>query len=127
MGKIHLFLGPFIMVLGVVNGGLGFNFAGNIWAWKPYVVIVLLVAIVFLGIRAFTHFCRGRSKKREVDRTAGIVDGYQYPQFGPGGGPPQYGQGRQESYQSDVPLQPYESQQSIPPPYGAPQYPRPMV
>ncbi len=28
-GRIHFFLGPFIIILGMINGGLGLHFAGT--------------------------------------------------------------------------------------------------
>lgn len=28
-GRIHFFLGPFIILLGIINGGVGINFAGK--------------------------------------------------------------------------------------------------
>jgi hypothetical protein len=30
MGRIHFFLGPFVIILGLINGGVGFNFAGGL-------------------------------------------------------------------------------------------------
>ncbi|KAK4553323.1 hypothetical protein LTR86_009623 [Recurvomyces mirabilis] len=45
--KVHLFLGPSIIVLAVINGGLGINLAGDEFARIPYAVVVLVLGIAF--------------------------------------------------------------------------------
>ncbi|KAK5123004.1 hypothetical protein LTR85_003570 [Meristemomyces frigidus] len=138
LSKIHLYLGPVILVFGVINAPIGFVFAGNPHLCLPYVVILVIVAIVFVGIRFFSHKCCGNRGQRKAGAAppAGGPEGYQYPQFGPGGAgqapyehlgpPPAYG--RSESYGSDnIPLRPYESQQSGLGQGVQAQHPRPMV
>ncbi|KAK4543294.1 hypothetical protein LTR36_005653 [Oleoguttula mirabilis] len=124
LGKIHTYLGPTIMAVGVINAPIGFVFAGNPHLCLPYVVILVIVALVFVGLRFFSHKCCGNrgAQKATGPMPAGGPEGYQYPQFGDAnagqapyqhlGAPPAYG--RAESYGSDsIPLQPYESQQSV--------------
>ncbi|KAK1087338.1 hypothetical protein LTR33_001113 [Friedmanniomyces endolithicus] len=126
LGKIHRYLGPTIILFGIINAPIGFVFAGNPHLVIPYIVIVVLGIIVYLSIRFGARFCcRGRNAKRQAANGGGM-DGYQYPQFGPGGQgpyssgpPPAYGRG------DDVPLRPYESQHSGL--AAPPAYPRPMV
>lgn len=146
LGKIHLYLGPGIMLFGIINAPIGFVFAGNPHLCLPYFIILLLVIIVYITIRFGARICcRGRRKLQQQRNGVGAMpaggngggaEGYQYPQFGPGPGqgqgepymqaPPPYG--RQTSYgasSEDVPLRPYESQASG---VGAPPaYPRTMV
>jgi hypothetical protein len=45
-GKIHLYLGPTVIVIGLVNGILGLNFAGNNRAIIGYVIVATLMGII---------------------------------------------------------------------------------
>lgn len=49
-GKIHFFLGPSIMVLGLINAGVGFNFAGRPNLNIPYGIVAAVCAVVFFGM-----------------------------------------------------------------------------
>ncbi|KAK5129832.1 hypothetical protein LTR08_002769 [Meristemomyces frigidus] len=136
LGKIHRYLGPVAIAVGVINAPIGFVFAGNPHLCLPYVIVLVIVAVVFFGVR----FCVQRRAARRPKVVGGMpgggpAEGYQYPQFGSGGGggngggngnlgpPPAYG--RSESYGSeDVPLRPYESQSSG---LGEAQHPRTIV
>lgn len=62
MGRAHLFLGPAIIFLALVNGGLGFNLAGNSAQNTPYVVVVVVLGITFLAVRAWMLFWHGPQK-----------------------------------------------------------------
>lgn len=138
LGKIHLYLGPAILLFGVINAPIGFVFAGNPHLCLPYIVIVIVVAIVFVGVRFFSRKCRGNrgGRKTGAATPAGGPEGYQYPHFEAGGtgqapyqhlgAPPAYG--RSESYGSDnIPLRPYESQASGLGQGAQAHHPRPMV
>ena len=74
--KIHFFLGPFIMVLGLINAGVGFNFAGNSHLNILYAIIVVVVVVVFVAIIGCQLFCRSR-RKYKPDQT----EGFQHPTF----------------------------------------------
>lgn len=78
-GRVHFFLGPFIMVLGIINAGVGFDFAGNSRLTLPYGLTVGVIAVVLFFVLGFQLFCRSR-RKYKPDQT----EGYQYPAFGPG-------------------------------------------
>jgi hypothetical protein len=92
--KIHRYLGPAIFLLGVINGGLGFNFAGNASYNPRYAVVVLAVAVIYFGIRGTAWWWArrngGKEKKQQQQQWVGD-DGYgQDGRFGP---KDPYGQG----------------------------------
>ncbi len=76
-GRIHFFLGPFIMFLGLVNAGVGFDFAGNSRFVLPYGILVGAIAVVAFAVIGCQMFCRSRRKYKPEQ-----ADDYQYPQFG---------------------------------------------
>lgn len=154
-GKIHLYLGPAIIFLGVINGFLGFDLAGssshisnstrsvdtNIFTGArilaiPYAIIVLIFVAIFLCVRVGGGYYRRRRNAAKQG-----PEGYVYPQFGntaapsygvtpgpyapppgapPANYPPPYSQ-------QDVPLQRFESSQSVPREDSPAVQPRPMV
>jgi hypothetical protein len=79
--KIHKFLGPAVLLLGLINGGLGFDFANNSSYNARYIVIILTVAILYSGVRGIAWWWAGRRKERKQQQWVG--EGYQHPQFGP--------------------------------------------
>ncbi|EMC90845.1 hypothetical protein BAUCODRAFT_39860 [Baudoinia panamericana UAMH 10762] len=54
-GKVHLFLGPTVMLLALINGGLGLNLAGDTQGHVPYAIAVLAAGILFILARAWIH------------------------------------------------------------------------
>jgi len=60
-GRVHLYLGPFVLIIGAINGFLGFKFADedndNIW----YGVIV---GVVFVALVAALIWARRRRKTK---------------------------------------------------------------
>lgn len=79
--KIHKYLGPAIFLLGLINGGLGFSFAGNSSYYGRYVVVILTVAVFYFGVRGIAWWWAGRKKDRKQQEWVG--EGFQHPQFGP--------------------------------------------
>ncbi|KAK3668954.1 hypothetical protein LTR17_009177 [Elasticomyces elasticus] len=127
MGKIHLYMGPAILILGIINAPIGFVFAGEGRLSLPFVLVLLLMAIVYITVRFGAKLC-GRGRKRQVAPVGG-AEGYQQPNFGSSGpymqAPPAYMRAPSPSPGEDVPLRPYQSQHSgieAPPAYA-----RPMV
>ncbi|KAK4974320.1 hypothetical protein LTR42_004962 [Elasticomyces elasticus] len=127
MGKIHLYMGPAILILGIINAPIGFVFAGEGRLSLPFVLVLLLMAIVYISVRFGAKLC-GRGRKRQVAPVGG-AEGYQQPNFGSSGpymqAPPAYMRAPSPSIGEDVPLRPYQSQHSgieAPPAYA-----RPMV
>ncbi|EME88381.1 uncharacterized protein MYCFIDRAFT_86102 [Pseudocercospora fijiensis CIRAD86] len=53
LGKIHRFLGISILVLGIVNGGLGLDFAGS--PKVAYGVVVAIMVVIFAVLSAWVH------------------------------------------------------------------------
>lgn len=54
LGKIHRVLGISILVLGVVNGGIGLDFAGS--SVVGYVIAVTIMTVIFGAISATIYF-----------------------------------------------------------------------
>ena len=82
--KIHKYLGPAIVLLGLINGGIGFSFAGNSSYHGKYIVIVLAVAIGYSGVRGILWWWTSKRKQRKQNQQQQWVgEGYQHPQFGP--------------------------------------------
>ena len=67
--KAHLFLGPSILVLAVINGGLGINLARESIARVPYALAVLVLTFLFLAARAYLHFFRNAVPYRPDEET----------------------------------------------------------
>lgn len=100
MGRVHMFLGPVVIILGLINGGIGFNFAGNKRLTTPYAIVVAVIIIVMLGLIGCRMLCRSRRKYKPEPEG--------YPQF------------RQQGYSDyELPLQPTFGKQP-PEPYEPP-------
>ncbi|TKA22608.1 hypothetical protein B0A50_08297 [Salinomyces thailandicus] len=146
MGKVHLFLGPLAILLGIINAPIGFVLAGNSHLGIPYAIAVIIIALLFLFARIFLrrYLVRIRRAKGQQQQhgpvgsyphaahfgqgTGGGVSGYTGPQaanYDHLGSPPAYD--RSTSFGSeDVPLRVYGRKGSEGGP-GAPQFPRPVV
>lgn len=106
LGKVHkAYLGPVVILLGIVNGALGLDFASNRGKLPAYFAFVLFIAII-CGLAQWIFRRRGM-RKNALNSTAaanfreGMADGggdvplqnYGYGQHGNAGtvpGPPQY-------------------------------------
>ena len=77
--KIHLFMGPLLILLAIINGGLGFNLAQNHRDNIPYGIVVAVVAIIFIAVRLWLLLKRRPSSYRP-DRES--LEAYKT--FGPG-------------------------------------------
>ena len=100
-GRIHFFLGPSIMVLGLINGGIGFDFAGNSSLNIPYAIVVVVMVLVSGAIVGCQLFCRSRRKYKPEPESS------QYPQFGPSADHADFEMPRQPTF-GEEPPQPYE-------------------
>jgi len=89
LGKIHRYLGPAIILLGIVNAPLGFVFAGNPHLCLPYLVVLVMFIIVYCVVRFASKICCGARLNKmtappEPDQDMpgpGAGQGYQYPHF----------------------------------------------
>ena len=79
--KIHKFLGPAVFLVGLINGGLGFSFAGNSSYHARYIVVILTVAVFYAGVRGLAWWRSGRKKESKQQQWVG--HGVEHPQFGP--------------------------------------------
>jgi hypothetical protein len=118
-GKIHLYLGPTVIVIGLVNGILGLNFAGNKRAIIGYVIVTLLMCIFVMSC---LYLKKRRSMRKEAYTSAAAQNfrqGTMEPQYagvveGDGG---YYGAG---GAGNDVPLQRVGGGGYYAPPSGPP-------
>ncbi|KAF2717833.1 iron reductase domain protein, partial [Polychaeton citri CBS 116435] len=62
MGQVHRFLGIFIVLLGMINGGLGLNLASDDHYAVAYGVIVGIVGVVFLLVTSLVLLYRRKHK-----------------------------------------------------------------
>ena len=78
--KIHRYLGPAVFLLGVINGGLGFNFAENSSYNARYAVVVLAVAVIYFGVRGtawwWTKRNGGKGEQKQQQQQWIGDDGY---------------------------------------------------
>lgn len=58
MRIIHLFLGPLVIFLALINGGLGFSLANNAYGTLPYGIIVAIAGLLFIAARVWLAFKR---------------------------------------------------------------------
>lgn len=87
MGKIHLYLGPGVILFGLINAALGFNLADMNFVLRPFIAVIVIVALAFIAIRVTTGIF---AKRRAAMKAGGYAgpggsaggEGYQYPQFG---------------------------------------------
>lgn len=150
MGKIHLYLGPAIILFGWINGALGFVFAGTSFPsnamltteltpqeGQPYVALPYL-ALIFLMILSYSLTRVIIHRRRKARGHTG---------FAPPGAPSFAAQGQRPdgaphmarsmnetvpneappSYDQGIQLQQYPSSQSLPQVGQAPVQPRQMV
>jgi cytochrome b len=96
--KIHRYLGPAVFLLGVINGGLGFNFAGNSSYNARYAVVVLAVAVIYFGVRGtawwWTKRNGGKGEQKQQQQQWIGDDGYRQHERS----------GHQEPYGQAIPL-----------------------
>lgn len=75
-GRIHLFLGPAIVLGGIINGFTGFNFSGeprnNIY-WGIAVAVILVVVLGLLGWKRWST--RKQKKTTRIASGEHLVDG----------------------------------------------------
>ena len=119
-GKVHFFLGPGIMILGLINAGLGFNFAGRPGLNLPYGIIAAVVAVVFAGVLGCLMCFKQRRKYRPES------DGPIQSSFPPAGHQPEvpgtyqdYELGRAPTYGS-APPEAYEPTTPYSPQFASP-------
>jgi hypothetical protein len=63
VGKVHLVLGPCLLILGIVNVPLGLNLAGDSKYNTAYIIVVAILGALFLAAR-FWKAWHDRKKRR---------------------------------------------------------------
>ena len=89
LGKIHRFAGPTVILLGLINGVVGLNFAGNNRAIIAYALVVLLM-IIFVSTLLFL---KKRRQMKKIATATPAADNFrqgqmELQQFQGQGGPP---------------------------------------
>ncbi|ORX97388.1 hypothetical protein BCR34DRAFT_166591 [Clohesyomyces aquaticus] len=117
MGKIHLYAGPFILIVGAVNGFLGFNFSD---ASNHNIMYGIIVAVIFVLLAGSLFWARRRKAKK--NKMMGGMPGQGYEGYSTRS----HGRGTEEGgSMSGLPLREYPTDN--PPDYDRQQQPRPMV
>lgn len=75
MGKIHRFFGISIIILALVNGGLGFNFAQSDHDNVPYGIVVAIMVVIF-GILSFFVWSYSRKHLYKPDKEGFVSQKY---------------------------------------------------
>ena len=66
LSKVHLVLGPAIVIIGLINGGLGISLANS--SVTAYVVVLIVLAAAFAGTRLWLYRTNG-IKQYKPERT----------------------------------------------------------
>jgi len=93
LGKVHRFLGAGILVLAVVNGGIGWDFAGNSSHNIPYAItvvsVIIVLSVLYIGALRYKRHRAFRPEKEplaeyEMDTAADMryVQTPRTPRFG---------------------------------------------
>lgn len=78
-----------MFLFALINGGLGFNFAGNSSYNSRYVVVILTVAVLYSGVLGLKWWWSGRKERKLKKHQRWVGDGgYHGDEFGP---PDSYG------------------------------------
>ncbi|CAN9278649.1 unnamed protein product [Alternaria sp. RS040] len=70
-GYIHLIAGPAIVLGGIINGFIGFNFSGDSRDNKYYGIAVAVILVVVLGLLAWKRW--SKRKESKIDRGMELV------------------------------------------------------
>ena len=75
---MHFLFGPLIILLGIINGGIGFHFAGNSHLAIPYAALVIVLFLIFAAVISCQLYFRNRRRKYKPEAEGT----YTYPTFG---------------------------------------------
>ncbi|KAF1936114.1 hypothetical protein EJ02DRAFT_459810 [Clathrospora elynae] len=62
-GKVHLFAGPALVLGGIINGFIGFNFSGEPHNNIYYGIVVAIILVVVLGLLVWKRWSKRRESK----------------------------------------------------------------
>lgn len=61
-GLVHRWLGRTMIVLGIINGGLGWQLTGSSGAYTPYAVVASLVFLTYLAVLFWAWYHSGQAQ-----------------------------------------------------------------
>lgn len=67
-GLAHRWLGRTMMILGIINGGLGWQLTGNTGAYLPYGIVAGLVFLIYIAVLGFAWYRSGSPKDAEDEK-----------------------------------------------------------
>lgn len=69
-GVLHRWLGRTMIMLGIVNGGLGFMIAGNTSAYIPYAVVAAIVFLIYVAVLGFAWYRSGQNQDAQNEKAS---------------------------------------------------------
>lgn len=76
-GVAHRWLGRIVMVLGVINGGLGYQISGTTDAYIPYAVVAAIVFLIYISVIAFATWRGTRDENQFIEKKGSPTSGYE--------------------------------------------------
>lgn len=69
-GILHRWLGRTMIILGIINGGLGWQLTGNTSAYIPYGIVAALVFLIYISVLAFAWYRSGQQTDLEIEKAS---------------------------------------------------------
>lgn len=66
-----------MILLGIINGGLGFQLTGNTSAYVPYGIVAGIVCLIYIGVVVFAWYRSGTPKDPEDEKNFQQRGGYE--------------------------------------------------
>ena len=79
-GVMHRWLGRSMILLGIINGGLGWQLTNSTGAYVPYGVVAGIVFLIYLAVVLFAWYRSGQPKDIESEKMQGQRRGYEMQQ-----------------------------------------------
>lgn len=76
-GPIHQGLGRGMIILGIVNGGLGLSQSGNTGGYIPYAVCSAIIFFIYVGVVAWAKFGSKSRHSIPIDKENKSPNGYE--------------------------------------------------
>jgi len=79
-GVLHRWLGRSMIILGIVNGGLGWQLTHNSGAYTPYAVVAAIVFLIYISVLVFAWYKSRKSGDLEDEKALRQRRGYEMQQ-----------------------------------------------
>ncbi|KAK5092942.1 hypothetical protein LTR70_005194 [Exophiala xenobiotica] len=79
-GVMHRWLGRSMIILGIVNGGLGWHLTHNAGAYTPYAVVAAIVFLIYISVLVFAWYKSRKSGDLEDEKALRQRRGYEMQQ-----------------------------------------------